>query len=228
MSKRAAAENKNRTTIQAVIDGRGDILGRVEKSFGNGGFKIILGDGKEVQGLIRGVFKGGAKSSAFVAAGMFVSLAPSTSRKEAGRMVVHEITGVVNKKKDLKALKDAKVLPDLFLESGAGDDLFDYDGYVEVEEKDDTGKVCENLVTKYNQVKDALNAIIPSGGAAAPAKLRTKPAAVAAAVRTKPAAVVAPSVWDVSEEAAFTVESETLAAARAALPSADEFDIDAI
>jgi hypothetical protein len=55
---------------------------------------------------------------------MFVILAPAEERAET-----HEIIGVVNKKKDLKALIDDNLLPAILMETQ--DDLFDYTGVVE-------------------------------------------------------------------------------------------------
>jgi hypothetical protein len=138
MSKRVAVENKNKKVLAEAMDGKEAIFGKVEKALGNCGFQVKIQDpiskaprSKMVQGLIRGSFKGGAKSETFLAAGMFVILAPAQERAE-----VHEILGVINKKKDLKALMDDKLIPECLLEGegGVSDDLFDYTG---VQEEDD-------------------------------------------------------------------------------------------
>jgi len=95
--------------------------GFVTAKLGNGGFRVSLKGGKEVQGLIRGVFKGGKNSEGFVCPGMYVILAPNGGRSD---MKVHEIIGVINNKKDLKALKEAGLITeDLDADK---DDLFDY------------------------------------------------------------------------------------------------------
>lgn len=137
MSKRVAVENKNKKVLAEAMDGKDAIFGKVEKAFGNCAFQVNIQDPKSkqpklktVQGLIRGSFKGGSKSETFLAAGMFVILAPAEERAET-----HEIMGVINKKKDLKTLMDNKLLPEIFLDSV--DDLFDYTG---VEEDDGLDK----------------------------------------------------------------------------------------
>jgi hypothetical protein len=95
--------------------------GYVTAKLGNGGFRVTLKDGREVQGLIRGVFKGGKNSEGFVSPGMYVILAPNGGRND---MKVHEIIGVINNRKDLKALKEAGLIADAL--GTEKDDLFDY------------------------------------------------------------------------------------------------------
>ena len=138
MSKRVAVENKNKKALACAMNGAEAIFGKVVKALGNCAFQVTIQDpiskvskAKTVQGLIRGSFKGGAKSETFLAAGMFVILAPAEERA-----LSHEIIAVVNKKKDLKELMDEKLLPECLMEGerGVGDDLFDYTG---VEEEDD-------------------------------------------------------------------------------------------
>ena len=138
IAKRVAVENKNKNVLAGAMNGKEAIFGKVVKALGNCAFQITIQDpkskaprAKTVQGLIRGSFKGGAKSETFLAAGMFVILAPAEERAES-----HEIIGVVNKKKDLKALMDDELIPECLLEGerGVRDDLFDYSG---VEEEDD-------------------------------------------------------------------------------------------
>ena len=138
MSKRVAVENKNKKALAGAMNGAEAIFGKVVKALGNCAFQVTIQDptskvprAKTVQGLIRGSFKGGAKSETFLAAGMFVILAPAEERA-----LSHEIVAVVNKKKDLKALIDEELLPECLMEGerGVGDDLFDYTG---VEEEDD-------------------------------------------------------------------------------------------
>lgn len=138
MSKRVAVENKNKKVLAGAMSGKEAIFGKVVKALGNCGFQVMIQDpkskaprAKTVQGLIRGSFKGGAKSETFLAASMFVILAPAEERSE-----VHEILGVINKKKDLKALMDEELIPECLMEGerGVGDDLFDYTG---IDEEDD-------------------------------------------------------------------------------------------
>ena len=138
IAKRVAVENKNKNVLAGAMNGKEAIFGKVVKALGNCAFQITIQDpkskaprAKTVQGLIRGSFKGGAKSETFLAASMFVILAPAEERAES-----HEIIAVVNKKKDLKALMDDELIPECLLEGerGVRDDLFDYSG---VEEEDD-------------------------------------------------------------------------------------------
>ena len=138
IAKRVAVENKNKNVLAGAMNGKEVIFGKVVKALGNCAFQITIQDpkskaprAKTVQGLIRGSFKGGAKSETFLAASMFVILAPAEERAES-----HEIIAVVNKKKDLKALMDDELIPECLLEGerGVRDDLFDYSG---VEEEDD-------------------------------------------------------------------------------------------
>jgi hypothetical protein len=139
-AKKASAEKRNRSAVADAISAALDCTivdksamggeaclmprvpphcGFVTAKLGNGGFRVSLKDGKEVQGLIRGLFKGGKNSEGFVCPGMYVILAPNGGRSD---MKVHEIVGVINNKKDLKALKEAG----LITESADKDDLFDY------------------------------------------------------------------------------------------------------
>ena len=117
LAKKAAVTKKMKTALADALTDEETIVGRVVGALGNGGFRVSLKD-KEVQGLIRGVFKGGKNSESFVCAGMYVILAPNSSRSD---MKVHEIIGVINNKKDMKALKEAGLITE-----DAKDDLFDY------------------------------------------------------------------------------------------------------
>ena len=156
MSKRVAVENKNKKVLTDAMDGKEAIFGKVEKALGNCAFKIHIQDQaskvpklKAVQGLIRGSFKGGSKSEVFLSAGMFVILGPAEKRAES-----HEIIGVINRKKDLKALMDNKLLPEILLE--AQDELFDYTDFVE-----DDGLDKEN-----RKSRDRILAAVAAGGGA--------------------------------------------------------------
>ena len=141
-AKKASAEKRNKTAVadalKAAMDytavdknamgGEAGLMplipprcGYVSAKLGNGGFRVTLKDGKEVQGLIRGIFKGGKNSEGFVCPGMYVILAPNGGRDD---MKLHEIIGVINNKKDLKALKEAGLVADVL--GTEKDDLFDY------------------------------------------------------------------------------------------------------
>lgn len=132
VAKRVAAENKNKKAYKEALDGKDGIIGRVEKAFGNGLFQITIadqcGNPKLVQGLIRGVFKGGAKSVAFLATGMYTILATVQDHSE-----VHEILGVISQNKQLNEMKKEGIFPKCLEEDKALDSLFDYTG-VEDEE----------------------------------------------------------------------------------------------
>ena len=156
MSKRVAVENKNKKVLTEAMDGKEAIFGKVEKALGNCAFKVNIQDPKSkqpklktIQGLIRGSFKGGSKSETFLAAGMFVILAAAEERAES-----HEIIGVINKKKDLKALIDDKLLPVILMDTQ--DDLFDYTG---VEEEDGLDK-------DERKSRDRILASLAAGGGA--------------------------------------------------------------
>ena len=158
MSKRVAVENKNKKVLTDAMDGKEAIFGKVEKALGNCAFKVNIQDPKSkqpklkaVQGLIRGSFKGGSKSETFLAAGMFVILAAAEERADS-----HEIIGVINKKKDLKALIDDNLLPVILMDTQ--DDLFDYTG---VEEED--GAIPDRS-TLHAVVRHSVGQAQPPGG----------------------------------------------------------------
>lgn len=140
MAKKASAEKRNKAALadaltlamdymavdKSVMGGEAGLIprvpplcGHVTAKLGNGGFRVSLKGGKEVQGLIRGIFKGGKNSVGFVAPGMYVILAPNASE----HIKVHEIVGIINNKKDLKALMEAGLI-----DEDAKDDLFDHSG----------------------------------------------------------------------------------------------------
>ena len=113
-AKKASAEKKNKTAVASALLNAETIVGYVTGALGNKTFRIKLKNGKEVQGLIHGVFSGGRNSEGYVVPGMYVILTPSNS-------AVHEIFGVIYNRKDLKALKEAGLITE-----EAKDDLFDY------------------------------------------------------------------------------------------------------
>ena len=117
IAKKASVEKKMKAALASALVDEKTIVGHVTAKLGNGGFRVSLKDGKEVQGLIRGVFKGGKNSESFVAPGMYVILAPNASE----HIKVHEIVGVINNRKDLKALIEAGLI-----DEDAKDDLFDH------------------------------------------------------------------------------------------------------
>jgi hypothetical protein len=161
MSKRVAVENKNKNVLAGALNGKEAIFGKVVKALGNCAFQITIQDptskaprAKTVQGLIRGSFKGGAKSETFLAAGMFVIVSPAQERAE-----VHEIVCVINKKKDLKELMDEELIPECLLEGerGVRDDLFDYTGF---QEEDD------GLTKEERKSRERVMAALGGGGGA--------------------------------------------------------------
>ena len=138
IAKKASAEKRNKAALADALNLAMDYIavdknamggeaglvprvpplcGHVTAKLGNGGFRVTLNGGKEVQGLIRGIFKGGKNSVSFVAPGMYVILAPNASE----HIKVHEIVGVINNRKDLKALMEAGLIAE-----DAKDDLFDH------------------------------------------------------------------------------------------------------
>jgi hypothetical protein len=233
MAKRFAAETKNKKAFQAALDNKVGIIGRVEKALGNGGFQITTaedGKTKTVQGLIRGVFKGGAKSEAFLVAGMYVILA-----KAEGRSPVHEILGVINKKKDLKALKDVGAVPASLIQESAADDLFDYAGLDEDAEMEGDDKKAYNRVAAKHAVarsgvKEALEALVPES----PEKARRARASVPAPVAPgAPKKVPVPSdnipsmLWGARDDETAPLQPVFLPANASNLED-DEIDISAI
>lgn len=140
-AKKASAEKRNKAALadalnlamdyiasdKDVMGGEAGLIpiapplcGHVTAKLGNGGFRVTLKGGKEVQGLIRGIFKGGKNSVGFVSPGMYVILAPNAGRHD---MKVHEIVGVINNRKDMKALMEAGLI-----DEDAKDDMFDHSG----------------------------------------------------------------------------------------------------
>jgi hypothetical protein len=100
-----------------------------------------------------------------------------------GRSPVHEILGVINKKKDLKALKDAGAVPASLIQESAADDLFDYAGLDEDAEMEGDDKKAYNRVAAKHAVarsgvKEALEALVPES----PEKARRARASVPAPV----------------------------------------------
>jgi hypothetical protein len=147
MSKRVSAENKNKKAFKEALDGVSSLIGRVEKNLGNSAFQINLGGGRLVQGLIRGVFKGGKSSEAFVSPGIFVILAASS-----GLSKVHEIVGVINRKKDLKELREKNCIHSSLCDTSMTDDIFDYDGLDHTMDIDeDNKKAYERISSKYTK-----------------------------------------------------------------------------
>lgn len=235
MAKRFAAETKNKKAFQAALDNKVGIIGRVEKALGNGGFQITTaedGKTKTVQGLIRGVFKGGAKSEAFLVAGMYVILA-----KAEGRSPVHEILGVINKKKDLKALKDAGAVPASLIQESAADDLFDYAGLDEDAEMEGDDKKAYNRVAAKHAVarsgvKEALEALVPESPEKARRARASVPAAMAAPVapgapKKVPADNIQSMLWGARDDETAPLQPVFLPA-NASNWEDDEIDISAI
>ena len=142
MAKRVAAEKRNRQALDMAYDGA-CLVGKVEKSLGNSGFQVNLGGNRLVQGLIRGVLKGGMKSAAFVSVNSFVFLAESE-----GSTHNHEILGVVKSRKELKQLESLGRIHPSLLESAEDDDIFEQE-----EEDDPTKDMTEEEATSYLKLK---------------------------------------------------------------------------
>jgi hypothetical protein len=142
MAKRVAAEKRNRQALDMALDGV-CLVGKVEKSLGNSGFQVNLGGNRLVQGLIRGVLKGGMKSAAFVSVNSFVFLAESE-----GSTHNHEILGVVKSRKELKQLESLGRIHASLLESAEEDDIFEQE-----EEDDPTKDMTEEEATSYLKLK---------------------------------------------------------------------------
>ena len=126
-------------------------VGKVISALGNGAFRVHLEEGKETIGLIRGVFKGGRNSEAYLVAGMYVILAADETDEERGDRPVQamrEIVAVVNTKRALKDLKDAGLIKE-----DEKDDLFDYTGVEEETEEAGGGATMDD---KRSSAKDAL------------------------------------------------------------------------
>jgi hypothetical protein len=121
-TKKAAAAKKNGSAITTAMAAGGGLFGRVEKSLGDCNFKIIISRNgrvtEEVQGIVRGVMRGGRNSDGFIQPGCFVLLTESSSK-------LHEIAGVVNRNADMKALKKEGLIPKVLTEMAGEDDLFE-------------------------------------------------------------------------------------------------------
>ena len=114
-AKKVAGEKKNRGALAQALQSEDAIVGFVTAELGNKTFRVKLRDGKEVQGLIRGVLSGGRNSETRVSNGRYVILTPSTTK-------IHEISCVINTKNGLRDLKEAGLI-----EEDAHDDLFEED-----------------------------------------------------------------------------------------------------
>jgi hypothetical protein len=142
--KRMSAEKRNATALEQALDGSPCIIGKVEKSLGNCGFEVNLG-GKLVQGLVRGVFKVGKvnqSSATAVAVGVFVILSQAE-----GAHKTHEIVGVINRQKDVTALRKMKAIPLSLFEDAAVDDLFDHS------EEDDLFEAAPKAVASQSKAQ---------------------------------------------------------------------------
>jgi len=131
-SKKRAAGNKNSKVLDEMLSGVKSILGRVEKNLGNSGFQVTIKNKdneapKTVQGLARGVFKGGSRNSAtFISPGAFVILADAVD-PIGGGMTTHEIIGVINSRKEYNLLKEKDMIPGCLMDQkDSGDDAFEF------------------------------------------------------------------------------------------------------
>jgi hypothetical protein len=120
-AKKAAALKKNSSALEDALEKGTGLFGRVEKNLGDCMFKVTIvvkGKPTEVQGIVRGVMRGGAKASTFVQPSTFVLLTESSSK-------LHEIAAVINRPSDMKALKKGGLIPKALLTDGGEDDLFE-------------------------------------------------------------------------------------------------------
>lgn len=149
-TKKMAATKKNAGSIAAAIatamaGGDTPTFGRVDKALGNGMFKItIIKNNKpvEVQGMIRGVLRGGQNSVAFIATDMFVLLSESNTK-------VHEIAAVINRRSDIKQLKKEGLISKMLTATleGGEDDLFE-DREDEDEADEESGEAIGKVRTE--------------------------------------------------------------------------------
>ena len=149
-AKKAANMKKNTDALSSAIAsaaaGRAaPIFGRVEKPLGNGLFKIIVinkyNKPVEVQGIIRGVMRGGQNSATFVAPEMIVLLSESSSN-------LHEIASVISRRADLKQLKKEGLIHKMLLSADGGeDDIF--------EEREDEDEEADEAVGKERKERAA-------------------------------------------------------------------------
>jgi hypothetical protein len=160
MAKRCAAEKKNKDAFNLAMDGE-CLVGKVEKNFGNSAFQVNLGGSRIVQGLIRGVLKGGMKSAAFISVGAIVFLAECE-----GSTKNHEILGVVKSRKELKQLKTFGRIPDSILDEVNEDDIFEVE-----EEEDPTKDMTEEEAISYLKKRAKLGYAAAHGVAPEPPKV---------------------------------------------------------
>lgn len=150
-TKKMAATKKNAGSIAAAIamamaGGDTPTFGRVDKALGNGMFKItVIKNNKpvEVQGMIRGVLRGGQNSVAFIAADMFVLLSESNTK-------VHEIAAVINRRSDIKQLKKEGLISKMLTATleGGEDDLFE-----DREDEDESDDALGDALGKDSKVR---------------------------------------------------------------------------
>ena len=164
MAKRCAAEKKNKDAFNLAMDGE-CLVGKVEKNLGNSAFQVNLGGSRIVQGLIRGVLKGGMKSAAFISVGAIVFLAECE-----GSTKNHEILGVVKSRKELKQLKTFGRIPDSILDEVNEDDIFEAE-----DEEDPTKDMTEEEAMTYLKKRAKLGYAASHPGAAAAPKVAVEP-----------------------------------------------------
>ena len=163
LAKKAAVAKKNKTAIESASKSKIGVVGKVISALGNGGFRIHLEKGGETIGLIRGVFKGGRNSEAYLVAGMYVILSSPTvtpRRLEHGMeacdssvrvppteraSVMQEIIAVINTKRAFKELKDAGLIKE-----EEKDDLFEYEE--EISDITTDGATMENMRISTNEM----------------------------------------------------------------------------
>lgn len=170
VAQKASAEAKLAEALERAYamkpgDKMDVIFGRVEKSIGFSQFQIVIGKDRTVKATPLGVF---TKKSCPISAGQFVILEPVQREGQ-----IHSIIARLDKKKDVKALTKAGVIPKDIHEGGAEgsalDDLFDYgegggeseDGDEDGDEEEDEKHEWKSRGKTYVKKKKAA----PSGGA---------------------------------------------------------------
>lgn len=168
VGQKASAETKLAAALEKAYamkpgDKMDVIFGRVEKNLGFSQFQIVVSKNKTVKGTPLGVF---TKKSCPISPGQFVILEPVQREGQ-----IHSIIARLDKKKDVKALTKAGVIPKDIHEGGAEgsalDDLFDYGEEGEDSEEDGAEEEDEKHEWKSRgktYVKKKKTA--PSGGAA--------------------------------------------------------------
>lgn len=155
-AKAAAQAMRIQKGLEEALAGRLP-LARVVRSLGNGSFRVVLSDNKEVQAYITGrVLKGGRGSNVYLEAGHFVVLQDS------------EIVSIVNRRPVYERLRKAGIISDrLAGEDHEMDDLFDRDEDADSENdiwgkaEDENDEKTQKLLRRYQKKSKAPEAAAP-------------------------------------------------------------------